>query len=40
MLREPALERAIDQALQERQLSIKEPGSGGPGRDRDFGMEM
>jgi ATP-dependent exoDNAse (exonuclease V) alpha subunit len=40
MLREPALERALDRALPERQLSIKEPGSGGPGRDRDFGMEM
>ncbi|MBB4619763.1 MobF family relaxase [Sphingomonas abaci] len=40
MLREPALERALDRALPERQLSMKEPGSGGPGRDRDFGMEM
>jgi hypothetical protein len=40
MLREPALERALDRALPERQLQISEPGSGGPGRERDFGMDM
>ncbi|WCT75871.1 MobF family relaxase (plasmid) [Sphingomonas naphthae] len=40
MLREPALERALDRAMPERQLRIDEPGSGGRARDRDFGMEM
>ncbi len=40
MLREPALERALDRALPEHQLRIEEPGSGGPGRERDFGMDM
>ena len=40
MLREPALERALDRAMPERQLRIDEPGSGRAGRERDFGMEM
>ncbi|WP_162236471.1 hypothetical protein [Sphingomonas sp. Leaf25] len=39
MLREPALERALDRAMPERQLRIDEPGSRGPGRQRDFGIE-
>lgn len=40
MLGEPALERALDRVLPERQLRIDGPGPGGLGRDRDFGMEM
>ena len=40
MLREPALERALNRALPERQLRIDDPGSGGPVRERDFGMYM
>jgi hypothetical protein len=40
MLREPALERALDRTMPERQLRINEPGSKGPTRERDFGMDM
>jgi hypothetical protein len=40
MLREPALERALDRAMPERQLRIDEPGSGRPARERNFGMDM
>jgi hypothetical protein len=40
MLREPALERALDRALPERQLQIDGLGAGGPGRQRDFDMGM
>ena len=40
MLREPALERALDRAMPERQLRIDGPGSGGPTRERNFGMGM
>ncbi len=40
VLREPAMEHALDRAVPERQLRIDEPGSGGPQREHDFGMEM
>jgi hypothetical protein len=40
MLEQPALERALDRAIPERQLTISEPGSTGPARERDFDMDM
>lgn len=38
MARQPALEKALDARIPERQLRLDSPGMGG--RDRDRGMEM
>jgi hypothetical protein len=40
MFEQPTLERALDRAIPERQLTISEPGSTGPARERDFDMDM
>ena len=40
MLRQPALEKALDARIPERQLRIDGPGMGGGNRDRDYGMEL
>jgi ketosteroid isomerase-like protein len=40
MARQPALEKALDARIPERQLRIDGSGMGGGGRERDHGMEM
>ena len=40
MARQPALEKALDAKMPERQLGIDGPGMGGGSRDRDQGMEL
>ena len=40
MIRQPALEKALDARMPEQQLRIEGPGMGGNGRDRDQGMEL
>lgn len=40
MTRQPALEKALDANIPERQLSIDGPGTGGGSRDRDRGMGL
>ena len=40
MTRQPALEKALDARIPERQLRLDGPGMGGGGRERDYGMEM
>lgn len=39
MLQQPALERALDRTVPERQLKIDDPGRTEPSRNLDFGME-
>jgi hypothetical protein len=38
--RQPALEKALDARIPERQLRLDGPGMSGGSRDRDYGMEM
>ena len=40
MLRQPALEKALDARIPERQLRVEDPGMSGGGRDRDLGMGL
>jgi|GEM_PF-3805180 len=40
MARQPALEKALDARIPERQLRLDGPGMGGGGRERDREMEM
>lgn len=40
MMRQPALEKALDAKMPERQIRIDGPGMGGGSHDRDQGMEM
>jgi len=40
MARQPALEKALDARIPERQLRLDGPGMSGGSRDRDYGMEM
>ncbi len=40
MARQPALEKALDARIPERQLRLDGPGMGGGSRERDYGMEM
>lgn len=40
MARQPALEKALDARIPERQLRLDGPGVSGGSRDRDYGMEM